>query len=148
VSGAAWLQPALTALAGLLLAWLVLVVTLWVVARRRHDAVGLREAVRLLPDLLRLLRRLAADPALPRGVRVGLVLGVGYLLLPVDLVPDVVPVLGWADDAVVVALLLRAVVRRAGPDALARHWPGTPAGLAAVLRLAGATARGPGEDRR
>ncbi|WP_327434808.1 YkvA family protein [Streptomyces sp. NBC_01236] len=55
----------------------------------------------------------------------------------VDLVPDFIPVLGYADDAIVVAAVLRSVVRHAGPDALARHWPGTPDGLAAVRRLAG-----------
>jgi uncharacterized membrane protein YkvA (DUF1232 family) len=59
-----------------------------------------------------------------------------YLALPFDLVPDVIPVIGYADDALVVALVLRAVVRRAGVDALARHWPGSPDGLAAVCRLA------------
>ena len=50
----------------------------------------------------------------------------GYLALPIDLVPDFIPVLGYADDAIVVALVLRSVVRRAGPDAIERHWPGTP----------------------
>ena len=100
-----------------------------------------REALRLLPDLVRLLRRLAVvDPLLPTGERIRLWLGLGYLLLPIDLVPDFVPVLGYADDAVVVALVLRAVMRRAGPDAVERHWPGTPAGLAAVRRLAGSPA--------
>jgi uncharacterized membrane protein YkvA (DUF1232 family) len=68
-------------------------------------------------------------------VRLGLL--VGYLLLPVDLVPDVLPVIGYADDAVVVALALRSVVRVAGAGAIAAHWPGTPAGLAVVHRLAG-----------
>lgn len=57
--------------------------------------------------------------------------------MPIDLVPDFVPVLGYADDAVIVAVVLRSVTRRAGSDALERHWPGTPAGLAAVRRLAG-----------
>jgi uncharacterized membrane protein YkvA (DUF1232 family) len=56
--------------------------------------------------------------------------------MPFDLVPDVVPVIGYADDAVVVALVLRSVVRRAGPEALHRHWPGTPEGLTLLLRLA------------
>jgi uncharacterized membrane protein YkvA (DUF1232 family) len=83
------------------------------------------------------VRRLAADRSLPRGVRVRLWLLLAYLLSPVDLVPDVVPVLGYADDVVVVALALRSVVRRAGGDALAAAWPGGPAGLAVVQRLAG-----------
>jgi uncharacterized membrane protein YkvA (DUF1232 family) len=67
-------------------------------------------------------------------VRLWLLLG--YLLSPVDLVPDVIPVLGYADDVVVVAWALRSVVRRAGDEALVRHWPGSPDGLALVRRLA------------
>lgn len=134
---------------GLLLLWVGLVLALWLLARRDQRTGSLREALRLLPDVVRLLRALAADPDLPRGVRLRLVLLLGYLLMPLDLVPDVIPVVGWADDVVVVALALRSVVRRAGPDALDRHWPGTPDGLAVVRRLAGlptppATGRRPG----
>src|SRR4051794_24740308 len=120
-------------LTGLLLLWLLLVVVLWV---SRPDETRLRELLRLLPDMLRLLRRLAADGTLPRGVRVRLWLLLGYLALPIDLVPDFIPVLGYADDAIAVALVLRSVVHRAGPDAVARHWAGTPDGLAAVRRFA------------
>ncbi len=116
---------------GLLLAWLVLVAVLWAA---RPDDLRARELLRLLPDVLRLVRRLAADRTLPRGVRVRLWLLLGYLALPVDLVPDVIPVIGYADDAIAVALVLRSVVRRAGSDALSRHWPGTAAGLAALRR--------------
>ena len=118
---------------GVLVLWVALVAALWLA---RPDAGSVRESLRLLPDVVRLVRRLAADRDLPRGVRVRLWLLLGYLALPVDLVPDVVPVIGYADDAVVVALVLRSVARRAGPDALARHWPGTAEGLAAVCRLA------------
>ncbi|MGY1590847.1 YkvA family protein [Geodermatophilus sp. SYSU D00708] len=115
--------------AGLLLCWLVLMVVLWT---HRPDDMSARELLRLLPDVLRLVRRLAADGTLPRGVRVRLWLLLAYLLVPIDLVPDFVPVLGHADDAIVVALVLRSVVRHAGPDAVERHWPGTPDGLAAL----------------
>jgi uncharacterized membrane protein YkvA (DUF1232 family) len=101
----------------------------------KPDDVGLRDAMRLLPDLLRLLKRLSTDPTLPRGVRLRLALLLAYLALPIDLIPDFIPVLGYADDAVIVALVLRSVVRRAGTAALTRHWPGTPEGLAAVCRL-------------
>ena len=124
----------LAVVGGLVLLWLVLLAWLW--ATRPADLTA-REAVRLLPDLVRLIRRLAADRALPRGVRVRLWLLLGYLLCPVDLVPDFIPVLGWADDVVVVAWALRAVVRRAGPAALERHWPGGDAGRRVVSRLAG-----------
>ncbi|MGA8112313.1 MAG: YkvA family protein [Actinocatenispora sp.] len=117
---------------GVVLLWLALLCCL-AVARPR--GAGLTGALRLLPDLLRLVARLAREPELPRGVRVRLWLLLGYLASPIDLIPDFVPVLGYADDAIVVAVVLRSVVRRAGPDAVARHWPGTPAGLAALHRL-------------
>ena len=129
-----WAWSLIGVLGGLLLLWLVLIAVLWAA---RPDDLRLRDLLRLLPDLVRLLRRLAADDTLPRGVRVRLWLLLGYLALPIDLVPDVIPVLGYADDAIVVALVLRSVVRRAGPDAIVRHWPGTPEGLAALQRLTG-----------
>ena len=119
---------------GLLFLWLALAVALWVV---RPDDARVREALRLLPDLVRLLRRLAADRSLPRGLRVRLWLLLGYLAMPFDLVPDFVPVIGYADDAVLVAVVLRSVVRRAGTEAVERYWPGTPDGLAAIGRLVG-----------
>jgi uncharacterized membrane protein YkvA (DUF1232 family) len=129
-----WWRVLLGVLGGLVLLWLVLLAVLW---RVRPDGMTTTAALRLLPDLVRLVRRLAADGSLPRGVRIRLWLLLAYLVMPIDLVPDFVPVLGYADDAVVVALALRAVVRRAGADALARHWPGDPAGLEVVSRLAG-----------
>lgn len=124
---------ALAAVAGLLLLWLVGVLALLIVAPGRATLV---DAVRLLPDLLRLLRRLAADRRLPRGLRIRLSLLLVYLALPIDLIPDVIPVLGWADDLILVAVVLRSVLRLAGPEAVRRHWPGTEEGLAAVLALA------------
>lgn len=138
---AAW--PVLVGVLGaLLLVWLVVLVVLW---RAAPDRTGLRDALRLLPDVLRLVERLAGDPALPRGVRVRLLLLLTYLALPIDLVPDFIPVLGYADDAVVVLLVLRSVVRSAGPQAVERHWPGTPDGLAAVRRLLGNREKGKAE---
>ena len=116
----------------LLLAWVALVVAM-VVARPKGQL--LTETLRLLPDVLRLLRRLAADRSLPGGVQVRLWLLLGYLAIPVDLVPDFVPVLGYADDAIIVTWVLRSVVRRAGPEAVRRHWPGSQDGLDAVWRL-------------
>lgn len=120
--------------AGLLVIWLALVVVLLVMCPRKGM---LSEALRLLPDTLRLLRRLAADPGMPRGVRILLGGLLAYLALPFDLVPDFVPILGYADDAIVVVAVLRSVVRRAGTEAVHRHWPGTDEGFAALSRLAG-----------
>jgi len=132
-----WWQTMLGVVAGLVLVYVVLLALLWRYARAHPDTVSMRDALRLLPDLVRLIRRLAADKTVPTGVRVRLVLLLVYLVSPIDLVPDFIPVIGYADDAVVVALVLRSVTRRAGPDALARHWPGTPQGLQLVEQLAG-----------
>jgi uncharacterized membrane protein YkvA (DUF1232 family) len=118
---------------GVAVAWIVLAVTLLFV-RPKGSTLG--EALRLLPDTVRLLRRIAADRAAPRGVRVRLWLLFAYLALPIDLIPDFVPVVGYADDAILVAAVLRSVVRRAGPDVVRRHWPGSEDGLATLWRVA------------
>jgi uncharacterized membrane protein YkvA (DUF1232 family) len=126
-----WTLP-LGIVGGLVLVWAVLVAVLWLTKPDEYD---LKEALRLLPDLIRLIKRLAADADTPRAVRIRLALLLAYLALPFDLIPDFVPVLGYADDAIIVALVLRSATRSAGPDALAKHWPGTPEGLTALKRL-------------
>jgi uncharacterized membrane protein YkvA (DUF1232 family) len=116
------------------LAWLVFVLVL---ARSRPQGGLLVESLRLIPDTVRLLRGLATDKSLPRGVRVRLWLLLAYLASPIDLIPDFIPVLGYADDAIIVCAVLRAIVRRAGPEVIRRHWPGTEDGMAALWRAAG-----------
>jgi uncharacterized membrane protein YkvA (DUF1232 family) len=133
-----WWRAVLAVGVGLLLTYVLLLALTWRYARRHPETIRLGDALRLLPDLVRLLRRLAADRSLPHGVRVRLFLLLAYLAAPIDLIPDFVPVLGYADDVLVVALVLRSVIRRAGPDALRRHWPGTPDALRVVLQLSGA----------
>jgi uncharacterized membrane protein YkvA (DUF1232 family) len=115
-------------------AWLALVMAL---AVARPDDATMTDALKVLPDTIRLVRRLATDPDLPPSVRRTLWLLGLYLASPIDLIPDFVPVLGYADDAIVAAVALRRVVRVAGPQALDRHWSGSSAGLAIVRRLAG-----------
>jgi uncharacterized membrane protein YkvA (DUF1232 family) len=132
-----WWHLLIAILSGLVVLYAVLLGLLFVASRRTSRALGFKEAMRLLPDVLRLVRRLAGDSGLPRGLRIRLGLVVVYLASPIDLVPDFIPVLGYADDAIVIAVALRSVVRIAGPEALARHWPGTPDGLWAVKQLAG-----------
>ena|SRR4051794_17447407 len=139
-----WWEPVLAVAGGLALLYALMLLALWGYARRHPDTVRMRDALRLLPDLLRLLRRLAADPELPFRTRLLPVLLLVYLASPIDLVPDFVPLLGYADDVLVAAWLLRAMVRSAGPEPLRRHWPGTEAGLDAVERLAGVS----GDQRR
>lgn len=132
MTGEFWLDLLLGLAAALVLAWLALIVAL-VFVRPRGPL--LTEALRLLPDVLRLVRRLAADRTLPRGVRIRLAVLLVYLASPIDLIPDFIPVLGYADDAIIVTAVLRAVVRRAGLDAVRGHWPGTENGFAALARL-------------
>jgi uncharacterized membrane protein YkvA (DUF1232 family) len=138
VIGVAW-QFLIAVGSGLVVVYAVLLTLLWRASRRSPDAIGLRDALRLMPDVLRLLRRLAGDRGLPRGLRVRLALLLLYLASPIDLIPDFIPVLGYADDAIIVVVALRSIVRAAGPEALTRHWPGTPDGLQSVMRLAGIT---------
>ena len=116
----------------LLVGWLALVVTL-LVARPSENV--LTESLRLLPDLVRLIARLARDSSQPRGVRIRLGLLLAYLAFPIDLIPDFVPVLGYADDVIIVLITLRSVIRLVGEAPLRSHWPGTPAGFEAVVRL-------------
>lgn len=134
-------------LAGLAAVYVVLVAGLWVYARRHPETVGMKDALRLLPDLLRVIRRLAADNTVSIGVRLKLVLLLAYLLSPLDFVPDFFPLIGYADDVIIVALVLRSVIRSAGPEPLRRHWPGTAAGLLIIERLAG-TSPGPKRPER
>lgn len=129
-----WWRTLIGIAVALLVAWGVLVVFL-VLARPKGSLI--QEALRLLPDTLRLLRRLATDNALPRDVRVRLWLLFVYLAFPVDIIPDFIPVIGYADDAIIVCWVLRSVVRRSGAEAVRRNWPGTEDGLAALWRVAG-----------
>jgi uncharacterized membrane protein YkvA (DUF1232 family) len=134
MTGSMLLDIAIGLAAALVLAWVALVIAL-AVARPRGGL--LREALRILPDALRLIRRLAADKTLPRGVRVRLVLLMIYLAIPFDPIPDFIPVLGYADDAIIVTVVLRSVVRHAGLDVVRTHWPGSEDGFAVLVRLAG-----------
>ena len=126
------LDLALSVVAGLVLIWLAFAVVLFVT---RPEATTMVAAARIVPDTVRLVRRLAADRSVARGVRFRLWFLLGYLVFPIDLIPDVVPVIGFADDALVTSLVLRSVVRRAGAGAVRAHWPGTPDGLDALGRL-------------
>ena len=129
-----WASIVVSIAGGLLLAWLTLVIALIRSGRRRGN---LAQAARILPDLLRLVTRLARDRTLPRGARLQLWLLVAYLASPIDLVPDFIPVAGYLDDAILIAIVLRSVLRRAGEAPLARHWPGSENDLALVRRVLG-----------
>jgi uncharacterized membrane protein YkvA (DUF1232 family) len=132
MTGHVWLDVIISVTAALLLSWLALIVAL---AIRRPKGNLLKEALRLLPDLLRLLKRLTTDRTLPVGVRVRVALLFVYLALPIDIIPDFVPLLGYADDAIVVILVLRSVCRRVSVEELRAAWPGSDDGFAALQRL-------------
>lgn len=132
-----WWQVLVSVAGGLLLLWLALIAALAWISRGQSEKFTLLDALRLGPDVVLLTRRLVSDPEVPRGVRIWLAVLLVYLLLPIDLVPDFIPVIGYADDAIVVALVLRFVTRHAGAAALDRHWPGTSQGLSALRALVG-----------
>ncbi|MEX2422001.1 MAG: YkvA family protein [Actinomycetota bacterium] len=117
----------------LLLSWLALIAYVWI---RRPHVGSAKEGLRLLPDIVRLIRGLAADRSVGRGVRFRLWLLLAYLAFPIDLVPDVIPVIGYLDDLVILSAVLRSVVQHAGAETVRVHWSGTETGLEAVWRLA------------
>jgi uncharacterized membrane protein YkvA (DUF1232 family) len=121
-------------LIGLAAVWLALLMLLWLL---RPRDVRLREALRLVPDLLRLIRSLLADRHAPLGVRLALGFLLAWLVNPIDLIPEFVPVIGPLDDIVVAVLVLRYVRRRLGDDELRRRWPGTDAGYALLSSILG-----------
>lgn len=89
-----------------------------------------------IPDCLVLFRRLLIDDRVPRVRRLSLVLMLGYLALPIDVIPDFIPVAGQLDDAILVALTLRFVLRGSGRALLDEHWPGPQDGLKVIQRFA------------
>jgi uncharacterized membrane protein YkvA (DUF1232 family) len=129
VSTGEWL---LVAAGVTLLVYLPLIGAL-VVAGRRLEA---RALGRFIPDCLVLLRRLIGDERVPRRRKLALLALVIYLSIPIDLVPDFIPVIGQLDDVIVAALAFRYALRSGGPDLLAQHWPGPERSLQTVTRLA------------
>jgi len=120
--------------AGLLAIYALFVLGLLLVGRRDQA----RALAGFIPDCIVLFRRLLGDERVPRSRKLSLVLLLAYLALPIDLIPDFIPVAGQLDDAILVALGLRFVLRGGGPALLEEHWPGPAPGL----RLIGAIAFG------
>lgn len=114
--------------------WLTLLVALVLLGRRR-DA---KELARFIPDCIVLFKRLLLDSRLPSGPKLAVALLLPYLVFPLDLVPDFIPVLGQLDDAILVAAVLAYVARTAGKDVIAEHWAGSERALALVLRITNA----------
>ena len=118
----------------LVAAWLALIVVLWLVRPRDVSA---REIVRVVPDIVRLARNLIGDPSTPTGVRAALVILLVWLISPIDLIPEFIPLVGPIDDVIVTVVVLRYVRRRLGGDVLLRRWPGTADGFRVLSSLTG-----------
>jgi uncharacterized membrane protein YkvA (DUF1232 family) len=120
---------------GLLAAWIAFIALLWVL---RPRDVGLRQLLGVVPDVLRLVRDLVGDRAVPLGTRVALVGLLAWLVSPIDLIPEFIPVLGPLDDVVVAVIVLRYVRRRLGEAELRRRWRGTEEGFELLGSVLGA----------
>jgi uncharacterized membrane protein YkvA (DUF1232 family) len=110
-----------------------------IAAGRREDA---RALAGFIPDCLVLVSRLARDRRVSRVRRAVLFVVLGYLALPIDLVPDFLPGIGHLDDAVLLGLALRLVVHSGGAELVREAWPGPQASLTLVLRAAGLETNG------
>src|SRR3954453_13932546 len=114
--------------------WAALIVLLWLLRPRDVSA---RELVRVVPDLLRLLRSIITDTAAPLGGRSVLVGLVAWIVSPIDLIPEFIPVLGPLDDVVVAVAAMRYVRRRVGIGAGRARWVGTAEGFSVLERVIG-----------
>ena len=128
-----WWRWFLVGLVVLALVYAAFVAVLVLVGRRGQA----RALATFIPDCIVLVSRLARDARVPRRRKLLLVLLVGYLALPFDLVPDFIPVAGQFDDAIIVALVLRSFIRSGDQDLIHELWPGPDESLALILRLAG-----------
>jgi uncharacterized membrane protein YkvA (DUF1232 family) len=106
--------------------WLLVILALVLLGKRA----AAREVAALIPNLLALFRGLLGDPRVPRSSKLWLGFAVVWLVSPIDLIPEFIPVAGPLDDAIVAALVLRHVLKRTDPTVLADHWRGSPETLA------------------
>ena len=113
-------------------------VSLLLVAGQRENA---RALAGFVPDCIILLSRLLREPCVPRRRGLVPIALVAYLSSPIDLIPDFLPGVGHLDDAVILALALRWVVRECTHATIEAHWPGPPQSLRVVLKLSGAARR-------
>jgi uncharacterized membrane protein YkvA (DUF1232 family) len=119
---------------GLVALWALLLVLFWVL---RPKGVPLRELLGLIPEVLRLLRSVVGDRSAPADVRLVLIGLLAWILSPIDLIPEFIPVLGPLDDVVVAVVAMRYMRRRVGIADLHARWTGTDDGFALLLRVIG-----------
>jgi uncharacterized membrane protein YkvA (DUF1232 family) len=130
--------PLIAVVGSLVAVWLLSIAVLWLL---RPRDVQLGQLVRVVPDVLRLIRRLLGDRSTPFGVRLALIGLLVWLVNPIDLIPEFIPVLGPLDDVVVAVLVLRYVRRRLGADELRERWPGTEDGYVLLSGILGQAER-------
>ena len=118
-----------------ILAAIYVLLILGLILAGRH--VAAKELATLIPNLVLLFKDLVKDERVPRSSKRLLGGAVLWLVSPIDLLPEFLPVLGPLDDAVVAALVLRHLVKRAGSDVVREHWRGEPATLERILRAVG-----------
>lgn len=119
---------------GIVLLWALILVLLLLF---RPKGVPLRDLIRVVPDVMRLLRSIIGDRSTPLDVRAVLVLLLVWIISPIDLIPEFIPLLGPLDDVVVAAVALRYTRRRLGIEALRRRWAGSDEGFALLVRMVG-----------
>ena len=119
---------------GLVAAWLLLLVVFWLL---RPRDVPVREVVRVIPDVLRLLRALVTDRSVPLDARIVLVGLIAWILSPVDLIPEFIPGLGPLDDVIVAIVAMRYARRRIGIVGISARWTGSVDGLRLLVRVIG-----------
>ena len=127
------MRPLLTALGIAVAVWLATVLLLTLAGKRS----AARELAGLLPNLVALFKGLLRDPRVPRRTKLWIGFAVAWLISPIDLIPEFVPIAGPLDDAIVAALVLRHVLKRAGRQVVEGHWRGDPATLRLILRAGG-----------
>src|SRR5215213_10054334 len=118
----------------LIILWAALLVVFWLV---RPKDVSARELIRVVPDVVRLIRSVITDRAAPLDVRVVLIGLLIWILSPIDLIPEFIPVLGPLDDVIVAIVSMRYTRRRMGLPALRARWTGSDDGFALLARLIG-----------
>ena len=128
------IAPLITLAVGLALIWLALIAILWLNRPTRDQAAVY---MRLIPELGRLAIHLTRDARTPTRYRVGLVGLAAWLAMPIDLIPDFIPVIGALDDVVIAILVLRWVGRGLGRDRIEEAWGGSPEGLSILRRILG-----------
>ena len=116
-----WLQGVIITLGVVIASWALLAL----LARALPPGLA-RDLARYLPDCVTAIRRLRRDPRVPGRAKVAVVFAVLWVLSPIDLIPEFLPVIGPLDDVIVVALALRYAARRVPREAMLQAWPGRP----------------------